>query len=361
MFNINIKCSKKTNTYNNLFNRDPIPNKLKNLIIIYLDIKNVKREISLKENSDIIIFNILNIITAYYGLKNDYLMDVTSKVKSFLTQTPTLTKKLNGKNFYIGSRVDRYGSNCCKWIPALFYSQIKNGNLNHVCSKNCNKYKNSLIHTYLVNNSSQSKSGKHLMNKNFLTYGINEIIADNNFISFPDIFYNSLTHKNIVNLYNQTCVSKKWNVPDDLHNSIVIHIRLGDRRNILEGSHPRQVFIGEKLLVRLITYLHEKFKNFSNIYLLFHQNDADIKIINSIIFKNKLTNVKIIGNSDIDNDIYIMIKAGLLVMSKSTFALIGGLLSIKDTVYTYSPWSHYNELIGTKSINTSKKFKVLKY
>lgn len=277
-----------------------------------------------------------------------------------------MSKYLNNNKktkYYIYSRSDRYGSNCIQWIPALFLC-LENERfiLEHNC-KHCKRHtlNNTVIHNFLLNNSIKNKSIDSInlsgYKGTFLEQQIKYVIGFYNNKPFPDVFHNSNTHKKIIELYKETSNNKKWNIPNNIYDSIVIHVRLDDKRNDIDKNNNRQSFIGFKKLCEVISTLQKMYKS-GIIYLMTSNNKTDIDIINNFIKNCNFSNIKLISNSDKDNDIFIMSQCKLLIMSKSTFSLIGGLLNINNLVYTYDKWWHYNDLLGT-NYNLSQKFKIL--
>ena len=70
--------------------------------------------------------------------------------------------------------------------------------------------------------------------------------------------------------------------------------------------------------------------------------------------------IEVLAPADIDAAIWIMANATMLVMSRSNFAMLGGMVN-KNISYSYESWQHFDEVSGTKFGRSSDKFKVLKW
>lgn len=262
---------------------------------------------------------------------------------------------------YIGSRGDRYGSNSIPWISYIFLCKLNSYKLFHNCQR-CKKYNNTVIHQYLIKET-ENTDNEDLIKKNIhhgtgfypAEYICNQIFIKTN-KPFPDAFLNSPMFHELRNIY-----INKYKLSFTTK-STVIHIRLGDvlfKPNIYHYGNL-QKFIGNENLINLINVVYKKFKN--PIYLMVDQNKRDIEICYKCLEKSNYKSdnyyKNIIGSSDMDYDIYLMLTARNLITSRSTFSIIPALLNL-NTVYTYERWGHYDDIIGKN--RESKKFQVLKY
>lgn len=290
----------------------------------------------------------------------DYLLSKINNTKyidSCLDNKNSSTKK-----YFIDSRHDRYGANSMQWIPALFLSIENNVELQHICS-HCkrNDLKNSVLHEFLLSNTKYAidKDTICLTNYNgtYLENEIKYIISKYKNLPFPDIFHNSKTHKKIIKFYKNIADKSKWNIPNDVSESIIIHVRLDDKCCSIDNNSNRQSFIGLTKLNKIIINLQEKNVQ-TKIYLMTSPNKRDLNMLNKFINDSNIKNVKVLSNTDKDIDIYIMSQCKLLIMSKSSFALIGGLLNVNNRVYTYERWWHYDDLLGNNK-HLSNKFNIL--
>ena len=162
--------------------------------------------------------------------------------------------------YYISARADGYGANSIPYISYLYLSKINNQKIYHNCDKNCDKYKDNVIHKYLVSNSKQTKNSKIINNDINIKSPVwspkdicKDIYKQTGEI-FPDIFYKSKIFNELRNLYISKYKNKKnTNIPE----STIIHVRLGDIYD--NPTNERQRFIGENDLILLINYVIDKF------------------------------------------------------------------------------------------------------
>lgn len=258
---------------------------------------------------------------------------------------------------YIGSRKDRYGANYIPVLSYLFLCEINKTTLHHNCDANCARYKNTILHQYLKDKTSETSNLKIIKNDIFkrkrpwaTTYIAEEIFKKTG-KAFPDIFHNSKIYYEVRERY-----FSKYGKKSPTSDSIVIHVRLNDLRK--PKKNAVQEFIGEDNLIDLINALFQKFK--LNIFLITSNNKQDQKICISCLNKSNF-NMKrdashhVLGSNDIDYDIYLMMTSKLLMMSHSTFSFIPAILH-KNFVYSYSEWIHYFDLLGTNESHKIQLF-----
>tara|TARA_A100001011_G_C14253443_1_gene818972 strand:- start:81 stop:887 length:807 start_codon:yes stop_codon:yes gene_type:complete len=267
--------------------------------------------------------------------------------------------------------MDRYGSNSIPWITAIYLTEEKNNKLYHNCSGHCNRYKNNIIHQLLIKKSA-STNDKKIIEKDLhkrchwaTTYNISQL-SDISNISFPDQFHNSPLYNEIRLMYDEKY--NKFDINEtikinEIKEGTIIHVRLDDVRVRPNVNYPHlQSFIGKDNLIKLIEKVYKRFQ--TRVYLMTTPNKQDIEICKNALEKcseflqiehSKLNNY-ILGSNDIDFDIYTMMQCKNLIISKSVFTFIPAILH-KNTVYTYTEWEHYWDLIGDSKI--SKKIQIL--
>ena len=274
--------------------------------------------------------------------------------------------------YYISTRTDGYGANSIPYISYLYLSNMNNKELYHNCNKSCDRYKDNIIHKYLVSNSKQTNNTQIInndinMNQNMYwspAYICKDIYKQTGEV-FPDIFYKSKIFNELRNLY----ISKYKNKNNtDIQESTIIHVRLGDVYDNPNGD--LQDFIGEQDLILIINYVIDKFKN--PLYLMtkfdFFEGDKEMYdnrdkqiCLNCLKKSNFVTNdynKHILGSDDMDYDIYLMMICKNLIISRSTFSFIPAILQ-KNVVYSYEDWRHFEDLKGSNK--ESRKIKLLKY
>lgn len=272
--------------------------------------------------------------------------------------------KIVKTNNYISTRTDAYGANAMPYISFIYLCNISNVNLYHNCNEHCERFKNNIMHQYLVSKTKQTKDDKLIKNDINLKFPIwspnqicNEIYLKTG-QPFPDIFYNSKIFHELRNLY----ISKYTNSPIKYEDATIIHVRLDD---VYNNNNHFQSFIGEENLILLINFLLKKFGE--PIYIITGAymsapNDRDRTICYDCLKKSKYElddyYKNIIGSDDLDYDFYSMMTCRNLIIGGSTFPFIPSILQ-KNIVYTYEDWEHYRDIIGGDT--ESWKIKVLNY
>ena len=268
-------------------------------------------------------------------------------------------------NNYISTMIDRYGTNAIPYISFIYLCDKTNVNLYHNCDENCERFKNNILHKYLVSKTKQTKDDKIIkndINTNSIIWSGEEICKEIYFKTnkpFPDIFHNSKMFNELRDLYT----SKYGKSYIKYKDSTIIHVRLDDVYNneLYDNKDNKlQQFLGEKNLILLINFILKKFK--TSIYLMTTPNDRDKQICYNCLNKSNYESddyyKNILGSDDIDYDLYLMMNCKNLIIGRSTFTFIPAILQ-KNIVYTYSNWNHYKYIKGGDI--SSWKIKVLKY
>jgi hypothetical protein len=246
---------------------------------------------------------------------------------------------------YISSRPDRYGANGIPWIVAstLFPE------LYHNCNENCHRYKDTIVHNFLIKYSKNidCTPDEDLMAIDGGGWPIKKLLND---MSFPDYFHGTTHFKELKKMYE----NKFGN--NYLKNCTIIHARLDDAgpAHNFQKFGIYQAFVGTENMVKIIKWAQGKFK--LPVYIAGAQNAPDIELCRHILQQCDVENVDdfILRGNTIDHDIYIMSRADNLIVGRSTFAMMAGLIN-ENTVYA-EDWVHLRDLVGN---NNSRKFQTL--
>ena len=276
------------------------------------------------------------------------------------------------KGYYISSRGDRYGSNNVPWIAAIFLCRLEGVPLYHNCSRKCKCWWKNLTHRYLMENCHVTRDINLLMNDLnndekhiWAPEKISKILYNKYKKSLPDLFHNSDVYKEVNLIYeNHFKTIREPNqkeIIEKVSNGCLIHVRLDDVSDTHARKGDKQGFIGQKYLKKLMINCHKRFK--LPIYLLTTPSKKDQKICIECYnnCKNELdipidTDMSeyVFGSENLEFDIYTMIKSKQLIISRSNFTFLPSMLH-KNTVYTYTYWRHYWDLIGgDKKIKCNK-------
>ena len=299
---------------------------------------------------------------------------------------------LNEDQYYISDRTDRYGSNAIPWISAIYLSYISKRKLFHNGSKDSNKFKKTIIYNFLLENS-ETTEDKDIIENDFLwkkqfdsnwmnkinirsqqheqlrhycwgPYQVIKEIYKYKDISFPDQFYNSDCFNDLKLKFYEKYHTKFENNYDSksICNSTIIHCRLDDT---CKGKRTfvYQEFIGKVNLIKLINHCYEKFK--CPVYLITNNDKSDKDFLidimkecsENVISSQKEFSNYVIGNDDVELDVYIMMKCKNLVMSKTTFPILSALLQ-DNTVYCTINHFLLQDVLCHKESN---KFQFLKF
>jgi len=264
---------------------------------------------------------------------------------------------------YISSRNDRYGANSIPWLNAVVLARISKQKLYHHCSIRCFRYRDTVIHQLLLRNSTQCKRCTRcdLHNTEGWFHGQHEkLMQHTGGKPLPDVIAESELKKEFFGYYRRESQIRHWTLPFDANELITIHVRLGD---VKDKERPdKQGFIGEEKLVELIRKLHSQHPH-HHIHLVTSPNKADIDTCQLVIEKSNV-DCTVLGSDDVDYDLYLMMCSDVLILSRSTFCFVAALLHQGSSVFSYTRWIHFNELVGDYSAdgtggNRSKYLKIL--
>ncbi len=264
---------------------------------------------------------------------------------------------------YISSRPDRYGANGTPWLNALTLASITGRPLYHHCSINCYRYRGSVIHRMLLENSQQTEHCPRcdLHGKAGWLYGQHALLMQHTAgRPLPDVIAESPLKELFFAHYRRAAAANSWRLLFDPQSLLVVHVRMDD---LATRSKPdKQSFIGETELGALISRLHRKFPA-HHIHLVTSPNAHDIALCDSVIERTGVA-CSVSGNHDIDFDLYTMMCSDVLILSRSTFGFIAALLHQGSAVYSYTNWTHFAELAGpycpgSENAVRSKYLKVL--
>ena len=298
-------------------------------------------------------------------------------------------------DFYISCRTDRYGSRSIPWLCAIYTANLYNKQLYHDCSKDCDRmYKNSIMHNYLITNSStccdknkvnrqndwlwvpqwvpnwvyKNKMDDSKKTQAKYSWGTRQIIEEiykKNNNPFPEQFFNSTCYNDLRKLFGEkykTLFESTYKTEvNKIKNSIIIHVRLDDMERGKKGNPNGQCFIGCNYLIKLMKNIFQKFG--LPIYLMTNNNKTDkdfliknilCKINTEINIDNSCVNNHVLGNDDEEFDVYIMYQCKHLFTSSSSFGFVSALLH-NNICYSTKSWCHFNELMGDK---ISEKYKL---
>ena len=245
---------------------------------------------------------------------------------------------------YISSRPDRYGANGIPWIVAATLFP----DLHHNCNENCNRYKDTIIHKFLIKYSKNIEFPQEdLMLIDDGAWPINKMVGN---MSFPDYFHNTTHFHELRQMYVDTFGDSV------LEKCTIVHARLDDAgpAHNFQKFGIYQGFVGTENLITIIKWAQNKFE--LPVYIAGAQNQMDMELCKNILKQcnvDKPDDFILYGNT-IDHDIHAMMHADNLIVGRSTFAMMAGLLN-NNTVYA-EDWIHLRDMIGN---NESKKFKIV--
>jgi hypothetical protein len=265
--------------------------------------------------------------------------------------------------YYISCRGDRYGSNNVPWIVAIFMCRLEGIPLYHNCSRKCKCWWKNLTHKYLLKNCYVTNDvgliSNDLNNNEKRVWApelISKILYNKYKKSLPDLFHGSAVYHEVNKMYEDhfkvVRESGQNEVIEKVSSGCLIHVRLDDVWNTHARKGDKQGFIGQKYLKALIKKAHKRFN--LPIYLLTTPSEKDrnicIECLSDCITDLGLpedTDMEeyVLGSENLEFDIFTMIKSKELIISRSNFTFLPSLLH-KNTVYTYTYWKHYWDLIG---------------
>ena len=273
------------------------------------------------------------------------------------------------ENLYISSRGGRYGAVGIPWLAAIAYARLSQKTLFHSCT-NCQvppwqgRYRQSVIHNLILQYSLPCElpipDYEDLDQGHGWVWGICESIMNlSNNKPLPDILRETHLSQEFFKEFKIRSKEKGWSMVPNAHKSLLLHVRLGDVYNNPNGSH--QQYIGTEKLISLLRYLQLSFPD-HNLYIITAPSDRDTEICKDAINKSGVK-CSVLGNREEEKDLWLMMNCDILIMSRSTFSLLAGLLHNGSQVYTYERWVHFNELVGghPNETNKSQVFKTLDF
>ena len=261
------------------------------------------------------------------------------------------------KAYIISSRGDRYGANSSLWMAAMLLSFHKQIPLYHVCHpQSCfGRWGHTVYHTILVDScvKGMPPRGSALLNTTF----------------FPSILHTccEALHSDIPSALHRSCLKAKWfayferqarkegwSLRWDPSEAIVVHVRLEDcapsrgREGCPTGKKTGkkllQGYIGDSNLKALLTRLHERFPK-KEIYLMTSPLDRDLARCGALV--KDFSFVKgVFGDNNLDYTLWQMMRSDILVLSRSTFSMVAGLLHQGSHCFTCENWTHLEDMLG---------------
>ncbi len=265
----------------------------------------------------------------------------------------SLWAKLQGKapeckhdGYYISSKNDRYGSNSIPWINAITMAEITKKPLYHSCSNKCYRFKDTVMHQFLLEKSKPAKYCQpcNLVNRpGWLSSHVNELIDITNGQALPEVMKSSGIKDELFLFYQKRAEGEGWALDFVPDNTVIIHVRLDDMT--FRTTENKQEFIGEDNLLKLIKKLNEKYPG-HHLRLVTSPVKEDIALCIKIAKLSGVAAISVCGNDDLDYDLYQMMCCDVLILSRSTFSFIPALLHQGKEVYSYEKWKHLDELLG---------------
>jgi hypothetical protein len=258
---------------------------------------------------------------------------------------------------------DRLGSQLCIYISIILVAIKNNYRINLTKPKTKYRYYNSIFVTFLfdfieeynekefgiiLRKESEIKKIKIKEDINFWTIfinGLKDIKSD--YITYfkENIFKDRIEH------FNKLVLDKKYIVPINFEKTIVVHLRLDDRRNTFHNkndilnysnkfkeivntdnnnfTHPG--YLGQSAIKEDI--INERIKS-----VLVNHPDHDVVIITSPNSNHSLP-YKTIKSSDESYDLFLLSKCNILIGSMSTFSFSAMFYGNHAAIY-YPLWDH---------------------
>lgn len=269
---------------------------------------------------------------------------------------------------YLFDRSDRLGANITNYITQILFA-YNNGYLIKFKKKKENyKYYNSIFtkvlfysieiynKTLLKNNNKEDilKSNEYIFNRKHNYINTTSNVLKNIKTDFITFFYNNI-YKDTIPLF--TTLSSSYNIPFDVNNSILVHLRLDDVANkpdyngsisskyyknkiknnqecgfdIYDKNELHQAPLSKKKLDKIISKAEQEFPNYK--IILITSPSSDTTYLNY--------NYEIIKSNDENLDLYLLTMCNVTILSRSTFAL-SSLFFNNNKIKTYIPlWSHF--------------------
>jgi len=271
--------------------------------------------------------------------------------------------------FIIGSRGDRYGSNAIPWVAAILLAHHYQIPLHHHCSSRCLKspsVRNSLYHKILTDYCETGAPPEDAKRLNGSVIAVflplcREIIHSDIPSAINDFGFTSVWFKYFDDRAKEQGWKLRWN-PDT---TIVIHVRLDDvapatlidggstgriQKKRSQNSEERyQGYIGDNRLQLLIVMLHDLFPN-HGIHIVTAPNQRDIYRCKFVT--QNIPYVKgVWGDRDEDYALWQMMRSDVLVLSRSTFSFLAGVLHQGRHCFSSDNWKHHYDMVGIENEN----------
>lgn len=213
----------------------------------------------------------------------------------------------------------------------MAYSKLLRVPLYHICESNCDRYVDTVVHACLMEfcmGGSPPENGITIEIEDDEFTGVSKIATDIcRLAPLPEL----LQHFGIVSLL-RSAYESRYGPRSGLH--CIVHCRLDD---VKVGQHINQKRIGDRRLLKLLEFSHSKYHD-----VCIETTPHDISMMERLVGQLNFT-VKVHGHPDIDESIWVMANANPLIMSRSNFSLLAGLLNPR-TAFSYEPWHHYDEI-----------------
>jgi len=215
----------------------------------------------------------------------------------------------------------------------MAHSMLLRVPLYHVCDSRCSRYRDTIVHECLTMFCATGAPPK-----NAITVGIDETESGVTGLSkdisrlapLPEVLYNF----GIVTLLRKAYEDRYGPRPDT---PCIVHCRLDD---VKDSPHKHfQKRIEDTRLLKLLQFCQSRYKR---VYI--ETTLHDVSLMETLMGQLQF-HVKVQGHRDIDESIWVMANANPLVMSRSNFSLLAGLLNPR-VAYSYEAWFHFDEITG---------------
>ena len=253
----------------------------------------------------------------------------------------------------VKARSDRYASTAIPWISAMAYSRVLRVPLYHICNSNCSRYNDNIVHECLIK---FCERGAPPDNGNIIEIddddaggGVTSLANDiSRLAPLPEL----LQHFGIVSLLRRAYESRygpRSGLP------CTVHCRLDDVKESPNAHYQKR--IEDTRLLKLLEFSQSKYGD-----VCIETTPHDISMLEGLV-KQLNFNVSVRGHPDIDESIWAMANANPLIMSRSNFSLLAGLLNLQ-TSFSYERWIHFDEIAGTGTLHrgeSTRHFQILEW
>lgn len=272
---------------------------------------------------------------------------------------------LGPKAYVISSRSDRYGANSSLWAAAMLLSYHKGIPLYHVCyPRNCfARWGHTIYHRILIDHCAKGlpPRGSALLNTGFFPAILHSCRKECH-SDIPSALNRSGLKEKWFTYFEKEAKEKAWRLKWDPEHALVIHVRLEDCAPFKRedprstgkktGARLFQGYIGDSALQALIKRLHILFPK-KEIYLMTSSQDRDLERCRSLV-KDWPYVKGVVGDSDLDYTLWQMMCSDILVLSRSTFSMVAGLLHQGSHCFTCENWAHLEDMLGEENQGTWK-------